>query len=62
METTPIPYGRESNNPEDSSEEVTLTTNTGGNRDYVLPITIGISTLIILGAGIVFIKKKVLKS
>ena len=62
METTPIPYGRESNNPEDSSEEVTLTTNTGGNRDYVLPITIGISTLIILGAGIVFIKKKILKS
>ena len=61
-ETTPIPYGRESNNPDDLAEEVTITTNTGGNKDYILPITIGISTLIILGTGIVFIKKKVLKS
>lgn len=60
IESTPIPYGRQPNNPKDASEETLITRHEGGNRDYVLPITIGISTLIILGAGIIFIKKKVL--
>ena len=44
----------------DSAEEITVTPPTGGNQDYVLPIVLGVSTLIILGAGIVLIKKKVL--
>lgn len=44
----------------DSAEEITVTPPTGENQDYILPIVLGVSTLIILGAGIVLIKKKVL--
>lgn len=44
----------------DNAEEVTVTPPTGENQDYVLPIILGVSTLIILGAGVVLIKKKVL--
>ena len=44
----------------DSAEEIVVTPPTGENQDYVLPITLSVSTLIILGAGVVLIKKKVL--
>ena len=51
--------------PRDSSlytfaEEITVTPPTGDNHNYVLPIILGVSTFIILGAGVVLIKKKVL--
>ena len=44
----------------DYAEEVVITPPTGENQDYVLPIVLGVSLLIILGAGIILIKKKVL--
>lgn len=44
----------------DSAEEVVVTPPTGENQNYVLPITLGVSTLVILGAGVVLIKKKIL--
>ena len=43
------------------AEEFSITGTTGRDKNYVLPIMIGISTLAILGAGIVLIKKKVIK-
>lgn len=53
-------YGPELNPPEDPAEPVTVTPPTGENQNYVLPISIGLSTLVILGAGVWLIKKKVL--
>ena len=43
------------------AEVVIVTPNTGDNMNYILPITIGMITCIILGIGIFHIKKKVLK-
>lgn len=40
-----------------NSERVIIIPNTGENKDYVLPIVIGITTLITLGAGAFAIKK-----
>ena len=45
---------------EGESQTVIVTPSTGKNLEYVVPITIGIVTLIILGVGVVIIKKKVL--
>ena len=45
---------------EDWAETAIVTPSTGGNLAFVLPIVVGISALIILGTGIVIIKKKVL--
>lgn len=44
----------------DDAEMVTVTPNTGENRNYIMPIILGTSLLVILGAGVVLIKKKVL--
>lgn len=44
----------------DKAETITVTTNTGENKDYIPIISIVISSFIILGTGIVFIKKKIL--
>ena len=44
----------------DEAETVTVTQATGENRDYTSIIVLVISSLIILGTGIVFIKKKIL--
>ena len=41
-------------------EQVIVTPSTGKNLSYIEPITIGITALIILGTGIVLIKKRVL--
>lgn len=46
--------------PDDDGVEVKLTPNTGDNKNYVIPVIVGISALTILGAGAVLIKKKVL--
>lgn len=53
-------YGPKLTPPEDPAEPVTVTPPTGENQNYLLPISIGLSTLIILGAGVWIIKKKVL--
>ena len=45
----------------DRAEIITVTPPTGDNQDYIIPIVLGISTLIILGAGVILIKNKVLK-
>ena len=60
LSTIPEHYGPKLTPPEDPAEPTTVTTPTGGNQNYVMPITIGLSTLVILGAGVWFIKKKVL--
>ena len=45
---------------DDKAPTFSVTSNTGENRNYVLPITIIITSLMVLIGGIVFIKKKVL--
>ena len=42
------------------SEKIIITPNTGENHNYIVPIAVIMSAFIILGSGIVFIKKKVL--
>lgn len=39
------------------SERITVIPSTGENQDYILPIVIGITTITILGVGIVLIKR-----
>ena len=46
--------------PDDDEVEVTITPPTGEARSYWIYVIIGISTLIVIGAGVVIIKKKVL--
>lgn len=46
---------------DDDTVLVTITAPTGEDRNYVPYIILGVSTLIILGAGVIFIKKKVIK-
>ena len=48
------------NEPDDDKVEVTITPPTGEFRQYLLYGIIGISILVIVGVGIVIIKKKVL--
>ena len=45
---------------DDMAETVIITPNTGENLNYIIPIVIGIAACVIIGTGIVFIKKKVL--
>lgn len=44
----------------DMAETIIITPNTGDNLNYIIPITVILSSIVILGVGIVFIKKKVL--
>ena len=44
------------------SESVTIVQSTGDNRGYVIPIIVGMTALIIMGVGIVVIKKKVVEN
>ena len=48
-------------NDDSTAEDVTITDPTGENRNYIIPIAIGASALVILGVGIVLIRKFVLK-
>ena len=49
------------NEPDDDmAETLTITPNTGENRNYTLPIIITLSAFAILIGGIIFIKKKIL--
>lgn len=45
----------------DRGKTVTITTPTGENKNYILITIVAISFFVILGTGIVFIKKKILK-
>ncbi len=47
--------------PTDKSETVMITPSTGDNRNYILPIAVGMIALITLGAGVFAIKKFVIK-
>jgi len=44
----------------DRGESVTLTPPTGQNKNYRTPIIIGVTSLIIIGVGVIIIKKKVI--
>ena len=57
-----IPNENPQEEDEDISEEVIITPNTGADRNYVLPISIGIIAVVIIGVGIIIIKKKVIKN
>ncbi len=46
--------------PIDDAEEVQVTPSTGDDKGYVLPIVVGMSALIVLGFGIVVIKRKII--
>ncbi|MCI8411901.1 MAG: hypothetical protein HFJ40_05675 [Clostridia bacterium] len=64
IESTPGNYipgkGPHVESDDDMGEQVIVTPSTGKNLSYIEPITIGITALIILGTGIVLIKKRVL--
>ena len=60
---TPGSYvpGTSPNEPDtDESETVIVTPSTGANLAFVIPITVAIISLVILGTGIILIKKKVI--
>ena len=62
---TPGSYvpGTSPNEPDtDESETVIVTPSTGANLEFVMPITIAVIALVILGTGIILIKKKVIDS
>lgn len=53
--------GKDPKEPDEStSETVIITPNTGSNRNFIIPISIGLVALVILGTGVIFIKKKIL--
>ena len=63
LEETPGNYvpGKGNQESDDSmAETVIVTPNTGDNRAIVLPIIIGAAMLVVLGVGVVLIKKKAL--
>ena len=53
--------GRRNPGGDDDHRYVLVTEPTGEDQNYVIYVILGVSTLIILTAGIIFIKKKVLK-
>ena len=50
--------GKKVEDDDDMAQTFTVTPNTGSNLNYVLPISIGVGALMILGVGIVWIKKR----
>ena len=56
-----IPGQEESKESDESiAETVIVTPSTGANLEFIVPIMIGVISLVILGAGVVIIKKKTL--
>ena len=49
--------GKKVEDDDDMAQTFTITPNTGANLNYVLPISVGIGALAILGVGIIWIKK-----
>lgn len=65
--STPIPTpgnhvpGQETEEPDESiSETVIVTPNTGANLEFIVPVMVGVIALVILGVGVVIIKKRTL--
>lgn len=56
-----IPNKEKQEIDDSTSEQVVVIPSTGGNMNYILPITIGVVACIILGVGTYLIKTKVLK-
>ena len=54
------PGGEEHESDDDMGETVTVTPSTGKNLNYIIPGITAIVMLIILGTGIILIKRKVL--
>ena len=52
---------KERENDDSTAEDVTILPPTGENQNYVIPIAIGITAFVVLGVGIVLIRKFVLK-
>ena len=55
-----IPGAGKTESDDDMAEEVIVTSKTGDNLNFIVPISIVVSALVILGAGVIFIKKKIL--
>lgn len=53
-----IPAGDKCESDDSMAETVIVTAATGENRAYMLPVIIGATALLVLGAGIIIIKKK----
>ena len=47
--------------PIDDAEEVQITPSTGADKNYVVPIVVGMMSLVVFGFGIFAIKKFVIK-
>lgn len=65
LQTTPGNYipGKGATEVDDSMAETSIVTPaTGANLNYIIPIVVGTTALIILGAGVIIIKKKVLSN
>ena len=64
LTTTPGNYvpgtGPNVEGDDDMAEVVIVTPNTGENLNYVVPLVVTITAFVIIGTGIIFIKKKVL--
>lgn len=46
--------------PADNAEQVEITPSTGADKDYVVPVIIGVTSLLILSSGVFVIKRKVI--
>ena len=64
LTTTPGDYvpgtGPNVEGDDDMAEIVIITPNTGENLNYIIPLMVTITAFVIIGTGIIFIKKKVL--
>ena len=55
-----IPGTEKTEVDDDTAEDVVVIPATGANLNYVIPVIVGVGSLIILGVGIILIKKKIL--
>lgn len=55
-----IPNNNNQETDDSTAEEILVVPSTGSDQNYIIPITVGVMALVILGVGIVVIKKKVL--
>ena len=56
-----VPGSGETETDDGIAETVIVTPNTGENLNFILPITIGVLALVVLGVGIFFIKRRALR-
>ena len=57
-----IPGTGKTESDDSTAETVIVTPSTGANLNFILPITVGVIALIILGVGVVIIKRKTLNN